>query len=480
MSLPINRRIRTWWLGEGHAMPGVAEKYVCGTLHYTPATLAVLFGWLLWGDVTMTLMDSLPSLLVMQLKDHAISNQAMAILMGTLATTCNFALNPVISYSSDRHRGRWGRRRPILLFATPFVTLFLILIPWAPEITQAILRIHWIRAPLQLCPVAPIVLVFGLLIGLFQIFHVFVGAAYSYLIPDTVPEPFLGRFYGMLRIFGTAAGMLFNWFVFGQAHAHMRLVFAVFSLIYFVSFMMMSWKVREGEYPPIREERGHWFSPVRNYVKECFGEPRYWLIFVIYGAAGAAWAESAGVFGFFFWRDQIGFTEMEIGRLSAITDMASFLLAVPLGILIDRLGSQKSMMIGLVSVIIGNLLAFLLIHDRTTAYAIMFARRIPMFMIALSFGKWTVDMYPRAQYGQFGSAGAMVGALGCIFFGPLAGKLVDLWGNFYRLCFVFPVVFHSLALICSVVVYYWKKPNDLEPTNDKVDTPVLSTETGGQ
>jgi len=41
------------------------------------------------------------------------------------------------------------------MFATPFVTFFLILIPWAPEITPAILKLSWIRPFLGLFPVAP-------------------------------------------------------------------------------------------------------------------------------------------------------------------------------------------------------------------------------------------------------------------------------------------------------------------------------------
>jgi len=76
-----------------------------------PGRSGRLFGWLLWGDFTMTLMEAMPSLLGMQLKDPPISNMAMTILMVTIPTVCNIVLNPVVSYSSDRYRSRWGRRR---------------------------------------------------------------------------------------------------------------------------------------------------------------------------------------------------------------------------------------------------------------------------------------------------------------------------------------------------------------------------------
>jgi MFS family permease len=450
--------IHTWWVGKDYGKPGTPDKFICGTLKYTPGALAVLFGWLLWGDFTMCLMDALPSLLVMQLKDHAISNQAIAVLMTLIATVCNTCLNPVISYSSDRYRSRWGRRRPLLMFVTPFVTLFLIMIPWSPEITTAILKVNSIRALLEMLPFAPLVLVFGILIALFQIFHLFISTLYYYLVADTVPEPYIGRFYAMFRVFGIFAGMIFNWYVFGNAHEHLRLVFAVFSLLYAVSFILMCWKVKEGKYPDIKEGHGHWYSPIKNYASECFGGGvRYWLIFIVYGSA-VSWAGAAGVFALFFYRDQIGMTETDFGRLMTINLGSNLLVAVPFGTLIDRLGSQKAMMIGLLTGIIMNMVCFFFIHDRMSAFILSFTAHFPVFLIFLAFGKWTVDMYPRAQYGQFASAAAMTGALGLAMLSPLAGKLVDMWGNYYRMCLIVPPIFYSVALLCSVVLHRWKEP----------------------
>lgn len=457
------RRILAW--DEKKGAPGAdADKYTCGTLRYTPATLTVLFGWLLWGDFTMCLMESLPGLLIMQLKDYHISNQAIGFLMTTIFTVANTVLNPVLSYSSDRTRTRWGRRRPYLLFATPFVTLFLVLIPWAPQITNALLKIDAARAFLELFPFTPLVLVFGVLIALFQIFHMFIGTAYYYLIPDTVPEPFIGRFYGLFRVVGLLGGMLFYWFVFGKAHAHMQLIFAVFAILYGVSFLLMCWKVREGQYPEIREQHGHWYSPVRNYVVECFGTPRNWIMFLVYGAI--MWPSAASQFALFFYRDQIGLTETEVGRITAISQMISFGLAVPFGWLVDRWGCHKALMVGLVGGIVVSLSCFFLIHTRVMAFVMGISLTIPIFLIFLALPKWTVDMYPRAQYGQFGSAGAMMGALGAAVFSPVAGWLVDITGNNYRLCWAGYPIFYSVSLICCLALRRRMKRVVSEPATD--------------
>lgn len=464
------QRWHHWWAGDDQNAAGAGrDKYTCGTLRYTPSGLIILFGWLLWGDFTYTLMESMPSLLVMQLKDHGVSNQAMAVLLTMIVNVLGTTLAPVVSYSSDRFRSRWGRRRPFLMFATPFITLFLLLIPWSPEITAMLLKINWVQTFLKLFPTTPLVLVFGVLIVLFQIFNMFISTVYYYLIPDTVPEPFIGRFYGWFRLFGILASLIFNWFVYGHAHAHMRLLFAVFAGLYAVSFTLMCWRVREGEYPDVKEGHGHWFSPIKNYMKECFTHRRFWLIFLVYAAV--QWSTSANIFTLLFYRDEIGLTETEFGRLVAIANILILILSVPFGTMVDRLGSQKSLMIGLSVGIIISLLAFFMIHSRMTAFILGFAVNIAVFMAFISFGKWTVDMYPRAQYGQFASAAVIISSIGIALFSPLIGKLADLLGNYYRLCLIVPPIGFGLSLIASIVLYRWKGPGNeiMETVNDEED-----------
>lgn len=447
----IKQRIRTMWVGEGHETPGTEGKFTCGTLKYTPATLVTLFGWLLWGDFTLQMMETLPNLLVIQFKDHNISNSTMAILLGSALTVCNLMLNPVYSSWSDRFRSRWGRRRPFLMVATPFVTLFLILIPWAPNFTDAMMKIGWAHKFLTMFPATPIVLMFGILIVSFYIFNMFIITIYYYLIPDTVPNAFIGRFYGMFRLVSNAAGILFSWFVYGYAEQHMRLIFAIFATLYAVSFIMMCWKVKEGAYPEIKEQHGHWYSPFMNYAKECFTIPRYWLIFMIYGCIG--WAGSGGLFVMLFYRDDMGLTLTDYGRLIAVGSGASLLLVVPAGIIVDRLGSQKSIITGLSGGLLVYVACFFAIHDRPTALVFGFMQFLPGVLLSLAILKWTVDMYPRAQYGQFASAGSIVQAAGNAILLPLVGYAVDYFNNYYRICLITPLIFYGFALIGSLILY---------------------------
>jgi MFS family permease len=265
-----------------------------------------------------------------------------------------------------------------------------------------------------------------------------------------VPEPLIGRFYGLFRLVGSAAGIIFNWFVFGRAHGHMRLVFACFAALYGMSFLLMCWKVREGNYPEVPEEHGRWFSPVKRYFSGCFGQARNWLLFL--AIAAPSWVSAGVAFLLFFYRDTVGLSETEYGRLMATTYGIFLLCSLPFGWLVDRWGSQKALKLALLGCVITSALSMFLIYDRLTAYVGFISMNIVQFLQFFAMNKWTVDMYPRAQYGQFSSAAGILGSIGVVVLSPVIGRLVDAFGNCYRLCLVpFPICY-SLSLICVIML----------------------------
>jgi Na+/melibiose symporter-like transporter len=456
----LQSRVRHRLIGSGHSLEQMEKLFTCGTLRYTPASLTVLFGWLLWGDFTFTLMEAEPKLMVMQARDYHLSAATIAFLLTTLATVCNFCLNPVISSWSDRYRSRWGRRRPFLMIATPFVAISLILVPWAPQITEKVMATVWGAHVLSRFPAAPIVIVFGVLVLCFRMVNLFITTVYYYLIPDTVPEPLIGRFYGLFRTVGILAGMIWNLLIFPIAHQHLHAVYATFAILYAVSFTVMCLKVREGEYPQINEPRGHWYSGIVNYVQECFGSKRYWIIFLVYGFM--QWGMAAEVFAYLFYTEKIKLTDTSYGRLLFSTQVVFLLLASPFGALVDRLGSQRTLMIALGSSCLVGLTAFFAIHGYWSAMVFGVLVAVPAFLAQLTLGKWTVDMYPRAQYGQFASAAAAVGALGAAFLSPCFGWLVDTMDHYYRLCLIIPPIFNACSLATAIILYCYFSRSPVE------------------
>jgi maltose/moltooligosaccharide transporter len=436
--------------------PGAADRYTVGTLVYTKAGLIALFGWLLWGDFIFTLMENVwPSLLPLILKNHGASNKAIAIIATTLYAVANAVMNPIISYRSDRFRSRWGRRRPFIVVTTPLVVLFLAAIPFGPEILTFISRAAWLSHGLALSPVPPVILVFGFLVLGFQVFNMFVCSVYYYLIPDVVPEKFLGRFYGLFRVFGTAAGCLFSYFIFGHAEAWMREIFVTVALIYGVCILAMCWRVKEGEYPPpITEAHDHWWDGIRNYARECFGCSYYWWVFLAYSAMG--WGGACNVFSIFFARDEVGLSLDTIGKIGAYNNVFLILLTYPFGVILDRWGSQKTLILTMLVFAVSGLLMFFLANGKVSIIAWGVFRSVPMSLAGLAAMKWTVDIYPRDRYGQFGSAGALFSSIGGILLGPLAGMFID-WIKIYRYIMVWQAAFTFLGIVAVCVVYRrWK------------------------
>src|SRR5688500_15202989 len=87
------------------------KTYRAGTLRYTFGGVAVLFGWLLWGDFCFTIFESIfGKFLPLYMKDLQASNTMIGVMTGSIGGIVNVLFLPNISMASDRHRGRWGRR----------------------------------------------------------------------------------------------------------------------------------------------------------------------------------------------------------------------------------------------------------------------------------------------------------------------------------------------------------------------------------
>jgi maltose/moltooligosaccharide transporter len=430
----------------------VVDRYTVGTLVYTRAGLITLFGWLLWGDFIFNLMENvMPNLVPLILKDHGASNKAIAIIVTTLYSAANAVMNPIISYRSDRYRSRWGRRRPFIVATTPMVVLFLAAIPFGPEILHALSGVGWVSHLLSTSPVTPIVLVIGFLVLGFQIFHMFVASVYYYLIPDVVPDQFLGRFYGMFRVFGSAAGFVFSYFIFGHAETWMRQIFVSIALIYGVCILLMCWRVKEGEYPPpIAEAHGRWWDGIRNYGKECFGISYYWWVFLAYASLG--WSGLCNPFGVFFAHNELGLSLDLFGKVNAYTSIVLIVLTYPFGVILDRWGSHRTLIVNMLVIAVSALLMFAMATGKVSYIVWALVRSVPISLAQLALMKWTVEVYPRDRYGQFGSAGALFSSIGGLLFGSLAGVFID-WIGLYRYMLVWQAIFAFVGAVAATVVY---------------------------
>ena len=176
---------------------GNEKVWHAGTLTYTRRGLVRLFSWLLWGDFAMSVRDrSLGDVIMVFLKQYGASNTLTAFMRGTLPGLLGMVLGPILSYKSDRHRGRSGRRRPFLFVGVPMAALAIIGMAISPQMGR------WLHPILERSvhgwtgnvwePNYSVLLCFGLFFAVFDVAAVLTGSVFAAFFNDVVPRE-IGR-----------------------------------------------------------------------------------------------------------------------------------------------------------------------------------------------------------------------------------------------------------------------------------------------
>jgi len=434
--------------------------YEVGTLRYTTRGLFVLFIWLLWGDFAFTFFESIFGRFIpLYLKDLQASNTLIGVMTGSFVGLVNLFFLPNISQWSDTSRGRWGRRIPFLYAVTPLTVASLVLIGFAPEL-GAWLHDHAIARFAPGVSVTTVILsLLCVLVVSFHFFNMTLVNAYGWLQRDVVPERVMARFLSWFRIVGTVSSFLFLWFVFPHVVSRRREVCSGVGLFYLVSFFLMCWNVKEGEYPPPppKDSRPGIFKSFALYFRECLRIPIYRNFFIVYILVLFA-TLSVGPFSVLFARDTLGLDMDNMGKIFAWGTGVSLLVYAPMGLLCERFTPLRVTLYSLAGFVLASLLAFFLVHDKTTFMIYTIASSVPAVGWALGQGTATMSLFPGEKFGQFSSGLNVFGCAGLILGNYAMGKFMDLLHSNYRLSFLWSAAFFALAIIPMVRVYSdWKK-----------------------
>jgi maltose/moltooligosaccharide transporter len=445
-------------------------RYTTGTLSYTKPALFVLFAWLLWGDFCFMMMETVvPAVVPLKLNALQAPNWVIGLILTTAPGFLNMTLCPWVSFKSDRFRSRWGRRIPFILFTLPFLCASLVLLGLSENIAT------WLHAAVgPLTGVSPATLTIGLIaifMFAFKFFDMFVGSVFHCLFNDTVPVEFMGRFMGLFRIVSTAAGALFNVFIFKYSDTHMREIFIGAALLYLIGVGWMCLRVKEGEYPPVQGEveRSGLLGDVKTYGKESFSHRLYLQSYLT--QAFSVMAAGSGVFLVFFYRE-MGLSLEQIGWLAGLGGVAGMVATLLAASFVDRWHPLRIMtylalftaVTGFVNwvwipvTLPGQLFFWLGIGTTVTA----------AFSGALGgISSYTMLMriYPQSRYAQFCSARAVVVSLANILAGFAVGLFLDgiksFWpgGGFcYRWLFLWSWPFTIAAAAIMIALYReWRK-----------------------
>jgi hypothetical protein len=136
----------------------------------------------------------------------------------------------------------------------------------------------------------------------------------------------------------------------------------VIALLYGITILMMCWKVDEGEYPPLaREKRGSLWNGIWNYCGESFSSKYYWTLFL--GSACINISNCANLFQVFLYNKDLGYTLDQFGKLSAYVIILQIICYYSAGIIIDRWGAHKTLILGLFVTAALQILSYFFITD---------------------------------------------------------------------------------------------------------------------
>jgi len=427
-----------------------------GTLTYTSAGLIALFFWLLWGDFAWSMRDrSIGNVILILFKKFEASDMLTGLLMSSLPSALGLLIGPIISYRSDRHRGRWGRRIPFLLIPTPIIVLSMMGLAVSPKIGTFLFE-HFGLHSFGLNPT--ILVILGVNWMLFEFGCIIANSVFGALVNDVVPQAVLGRFFGMFRAISLIAGMIFNYWLIGRVETHYFEIFLGIAALYGACLTIMCLKVKEGKYPPPPEPveipgaaGGFWLA-VKTYFRECFGNPHYLWFFAMMTASGLAIAP-VNLFGIFY-ANSISMSMGMYGKCLAITYLISLFLAYPVGALVDRFHPMRVC------------LAALGLYGICALWGGFYARSTFTFSLALvahgvisgiyftAVASMGQKLLPRSRFAQLSSACGIVIGICSIIMAPALGMFLDYTGHNYHYTFFTAAIFSGLAVFASSVMYH--------------------------
>lgn len=441
-------------------VPDQRRPYQVGTLRYSLFGVIMVSFWLMLGGSCFSLLAWMlvPTVLPLALKEFNASGAVIGLVVGSLPSAMNFVMNPILSTSSDRMRSRWGRRRPYLLFATPFVAFFVILLGWTPQLATYLHGAGWSGGmSLSVLGIALI----AVCAVLFQFFDMIVGSVYYYLFADVIPHRFIGRYMAGMNITGIATTLIFSLYVLPQAVKNLAWVFTGVGITYFVTFMLMCIFVKEGEYPPVvayQRQEGPLLKRAAGwiaiYFRQCFRQP-FFVLFFLGTALNSVSTTCRQVFNLLFATQDLKMTVEQYGKVGAIGALVSMGVILLVGYIMDKIHPLRVFLFSGFIVIAANIWGYFFTTDYASFFAVGIAISVVYAIQNVSQGPVFVALFPPEKYGQFSSANAMLRSLLLIFANYFGGLAIDYFG--YRFIFVWDTLFTIGATGALIYVYIkWK------------------------
>lgn len=411
-----------------HSAAGRPKIYRVGSLVYTPAALLTVMFWMLLGDLCLQIMEQLPTSLVpLQLRWATASDTLIGFISGSLPAFLGILLNPFIGMQSDRHRGKLGRRRPFLLWSMPLVLVALFGLGFAKPV--ATLLAGWSGA--QSLAAVEIGWIGGCMV-LFVVANTYIMQIYQFLFVDVIPTEVMGRFVGCYRAVGALGAFVFHRFMFGHSETHTEMIYGIAAILYGVSFSLLIWKVKEGDYgpPPTKQS---FVKTTSSYFTECFSNPFY---LKVYSLAFCFWSAIVPFWTFlvFFgtkpgqdlgYAPTLGLSLESFGQIRGWCSLVQVPVFFLIGPLVDRFHPLRLGMAGMLLSSATFFANFIFVHDEASFTFWLITNFIAQAIYMGAYLAILPRLLPRQKYGQFFTANQIFGFAGVVLAPVLCGRLLE-------------------------------------------------------
>jgi MFS family permease len=350
-----------------------------------------------------------------------------AMLIGFVMTFDNIAaitLQPFFGAISDKTNTRYGRRMPYLMVGIPLSAMFFTLIPFEFSFLTLIAA----------------AMGFNIMMSIYR-------APTVALMPDLTPSVHRSKANGIINLMG-GVGAVLALFVGPMLYDMNRLYpFAAAAVMMLLALFILIKTIKEPEKPAL-EEKEHtgiikaFYEVITNQDKSAlFLLIAIFLWFVAYQGVEALFT----LYGLKY----LGLKESASAFLLSFFSLTFLLFAIPSGFIATKIGRKKTIMTG----IIGLLIVFMLItFFRSTTYIAILLGVGGIFWALININSYpmVVEMTSENKIGAYTGLYYFFSSLAAITGPPLLGFIIDYVG--YGSLFLISVSFLLMALITMTFV----------------------------
>ncbi|WP_456277518.1 SLC45 family MFS transporter [Bacillus sp. AK128] len=353
------------------------------------------------------------------LNDYLASTAVIGFLM-TLDNYIALFLQPYVGTKSDQTKTRYGRRMPYLLVGIPMAALFFSLIPFHTSLVTLII--------FMVC--------MNLSMAIFR-------SPTIALMPDITPEAKRTKANGIINFMGGCGGILAFSVGAYLFYIDESLPFLAVSLMFLVALWVI--------FKHIKEDRdainyAMTLPPKVNYKSELNAPTLYLLAAIFFWFISIQGMEALFTL---YGVNQLGLSRSSSAFSLAFFSLSFVLCAIPSGWLGAKYGKKKTILIGILGLIIVFLL-LIRVESLFSLRAILLAGGMFWAFVNINAYPYIVETGSEQSFGTRTGLYYLVSSLAAITSPPILGLLIDIFG--------FSILFYAasgsliLAFLCMLKV----------------------------